>query len=82
MVSVVSAIPSSVVSPLRSLVERVYEVVLKQAALVREHRWLKALHVKKLEEAKGLIDADLLNEAYKRCGFGFCTNGGTSGERA
>lgn len=68
MVSVVSAISTSVASPSRSSVERVYEVVLKQAALVREQRTEKALDVKKPEEAEGLTGGDLLNEAYERCG--------------
>ncbi|KAL3754874.1 hypothetical protein ACJRO7_002037 [Eucalyptus globulus] len=68
VVSVVSAISSSVVSPSRSSVERVYEVVLKQAALVREQRQEEALDVKKPEEAEGLTGGDLLNEAYERCG--------------
>ncbi|KAF8043517.1 hypothetical protein BT93_A1745 [Corymbia citriodora subsp. variegata] len=68
VVSAVSAISSSVASPSRSSVERVYEVVLKQAALVREQRREKALDVKKPEEAEGLTGGDLLNEAYERCG--------------
>lgn len=68
VVSVVSAISSSVASPSRSSVERVYEVVLKQAALVREQRQEEALDVKKPEEAEGLTGGDLLNEAYERCG--------------
>lgn len=68
VVSVVSAISSSVVSPSRSSVDRVYEVVLKQAALVREQRREKALDVKKPEEAEGSTGGDLLNEAYERCG--------------
>ncbi|KAI6697128.1 hypothetical protein NL676_017247 [Syzygium grande] len=68
VVSVVSAISTSVASPSRSSVERVYEVVLKQAALVREQRTEKALDVKKPEEAEGLTGGDLLNEAYERCG--------------
>ncbi|XP_030520131.2 phytoene synthase 2, chloroplastic-like [Rhodamnia argentea] len=68
VVSVVSAVSSSVASPSRSSVDRVYEVVLKQAALVREQRREKALDVKKPEEAEGLTGSDLLNTAYERCG--------------
>lgn len=68
MASVVSAISSTVASPSRSSVDRVYEVVLKQAALVREQRREKALDAKKPEEAEGLTGGDLLNEAYERCG--------------
>lgn len=68
VVSVVSAISSSVASPSRSSVERVYEVVVKQAALVRKQRQEKAPDVRKPEEAQGLTGGDLLNEAYERCG--------------
>lgn len=60
-----SVFSCAVAAPVRSSEERVYEVVLKQAALVREER----------RELKGrggveesLKDACLLNVAYDRCG--------------
>jgi phytoene synthase len=49
-------------------VERVYEVVLKQAALVREQRGESSLNLKKPIETDGMADWNLLNEAYERCG--------------
>ncbi|KAK2977058.1 hypothetical protein RJ640_002544 [Escallonia rubra] len=60
----VSAASAAVASPSRSSEERVYEVVLKQAALVREQRRPElALDVKPAERSW-----DLLSEAYDRCG--------------
>lgn len=56
-------------NPSRSSEERVYEVVVKQAALVRELRKeSSALDLEKPNETDdGTIDY-LLNEAYERCG--------------
>ncbi|EXB53667.1 Phytoene synthase [Morus notabilis] len=65
----VSAYSGTVANPQRSSEEKVYEVVLKQAALVREQRITR-----KEKKALGLIETDkttnwdLLNEAYDRCG--------------
>ncbi|KAL4335587.1 hypothetical protein GQ457_07G003480 [Hibiscus cannabinus] len=67
----VSAISSAVANPARSSEQRVYDVVLKQAALVREQRGRRALDLdldKTSEKADGFTDWDLLNEAYDRCG--------------
>lgn len=60
----VSACSSAVANPSRSSEERVYEVVLKQAALVRE----TALDLKKPIETDCTTDWNLLNDAYERCG--------------
>lgn len=61
-----------VANPSRSAEERVYEVVLKQAALVREPRKdrERGLDWEKTIENEGSIsdDGNLLNEAYARCG--------------
>lgn len=60
-----AACSSAVAHPSRSSEERVYEVVLKQAALVRE----SPLNLKKpIETTDGMSDWNLLNEAYERCG--------------
>lgn len=64
----VSAFSSAVANPARSSEEKVYEVVLKQAALVKEQRQKKALDLKRTAETDGMTDWDLLNEAYDRCG--------------
>ncbi|OMP06676.1 Squalene/phytoene synthase [Corchorus olitorius] len=65
----VSAISSAVANPARSSEEKVYEVVLKQAALVKEQRKKKALDLERAaENSDALTDWDLLNEAYDRCG--------------
>ncbi|XVE83660.1 hypothetical protein DITRI_Ditri16bG0104500 [Diplodiscus trichospermus] len=64
----VSAFSSAVANPARSSEEKVYEVVLKQAALVKEQRQKKALDLKRTTETDGMTDWDLLNEAYDRCG--------------
>ncbi|XVF14435.1 hypothetical protein REPUB_Repub09cG0059700 [Reevesia pubescens] len=64
----VSAFSSAVANPARSSEEKVYEVVLKQAALVKEQRQKKALDLKRTAETDSLTDWDLLNEAYDRCG--------------
>jgi phytoene synthase len=63
-----AACSSAVAHPSRSSVERVYEVVLKQAALVREQRGESSLNLKKPIETDGMADWNLLNEAYERCG--------------
>ncbi|XWS41015.1 hypothetical protein CRYUN_Cryun17cG0044900 [Craigia yunnanensis] len=64
----VSAFSTAVANPARSSEEKVYEVVLKQAALVKEQRQKKALDLKRSAETDGMADRDLLNEAYDRCG--------------
>ncbi|KAG8482519.1 hypothetical protein CXB51_024070 [Gossypium anomalum] len=64
----VSAISSAVANPARSSEEKVYDVVLKQAALVKEQRGKKPLDLGKRTETDGFTDWDLLNEAYDRCG--------------
>ncbi|KAA3456087.1 phytoene synthase 2, chloroplastic [Gossypium australe] len=64
----VSAISSAVANPARSSEEKVYDVVLKQAALVEEQRGKKTLDLGKRTETDGFTDWDLLNEAYDRCG--------------
>ncbi|KAF3965429.1 hypothetical protein ACB098_06G225400 [Castanea mollissima] len=65
----VAAYSSAVANPSRSSEERVYEVVLKQAALVRESRRESALGLKKKPiETDGTTDWNLLNDAYERCG--------------
>lgn len=64
----VSAISSAVANPARSSEEKVYDVVLKQAALVREQRGKKPLDLGTRTETDGFTDWDLLNEAYDRCG--------------
>ncbi|XP_075671664.1 phytoene synthase 2, chloroplastic-like [Castanea sativa] len=65
----VAAYSSAVANPSRSSEERVYEVVLKQAALVREWRRESALGLKKKPiETDGTTDWNLLNDAYERCG--------------
>jgi hypothetical protein len=63
-----AACSSAVAHPSRSSEERVYEVVLKQAALVKEQRGESALDLKKPIESDGMADWNLLNEAYQRCG--------------
>lgn len=64
-----AAFSTAVANPARSSEEKVYEVVLKQAALVREQRQNKALDLeRKTETDRGMTDWDLLNEAYDRCG--------------
>ncbi|CAM8890938.1 unnamed protein product [Rhodiola kirilowii] len=68
-----AAFSSAVATPARSSEERVYDVVLKQAALVREQTRVaeKAKGVDDLKrgESDGLSSNwDLLNEAYDRCG--------------
>ena len=64
-----SAAANAVANPSRSSEERVYEVVLKQAALVREQkRDDRALDFKKNVDRDGMMNWDLLNVAYDRCG--------------
>ncbi|XP_015880594.1 phytoene synthase 2, chloroplastic [Ziziphus jujuba] len=66
------AYSGAVANPSRSSEEKVYEVVLKQAALVREQKGNRdkgALDLNKPNiETDGLTNRDLLNEAYDRCG--------------
>lgn len=66
----VLAYSGAVAHPSRSSEEKVYEVVLRQAALVKEqstHK-KKALDLNKPVEPDTLTNRDLLNEAYDRCG--------------
>ena len=67
----VSAYSTAVANLSRSSEERVYEVVQKQAALVREHRRESELDLKKPVEndgtSTGTTDWNRLNEAYERC---------------
>ncbi|PON89692.1 Squalene/phytoene synthase [Trema orientale] len=68
------AYSGTVANPARSSEEKVYEVVLKQAALVREQRRPKekekekALGLNQPIQTDGTTNWDLLNEAYDRCG--------------
>ncbi|PRQ52150.1 putative 15-cis-phytoene synthase [Rosa chinensis] len=65
------AYSGAVAHPSRSSEERVYEVVLKQAALVREQRRPKEKALdfgEGVESSDGMTNWDLLNEAYDRCG--------------
>lgn len=66
----VLASSAAVVNPSRSSEERVYEVVLKQAALVREPKRdiQRALDWEKTIQNEGITDGNLLSEAYSRCG--------------
>lgn len=66
----VLAYSGAVAHPIRSSEEMVYEVVLKQAALVREQSRVKerALDLDERIETDGLSNWDLLNQAYDRCG--------------
>ncbi|XP_057724830.1 phytoene synthase 2, chloroplastic-like [Arachis stenosperma] len=50
--------------PSRSSEEKVYEVVLKQAALVREQRKRRTIEI----DDDFMTNLDLLNAAYNRCG--------------
>ncbi|KAL6328928.1 hypothetical protein AAG906_007218 [Vitis piasezkii] len=63
-----SAVGNAVANPSISSEERVYEVVLRQAALVREQKRDRALDLKKPVETDGVVNWDLLNGAYDRCG--------------
>lgn len=65
-----SALSSAIANPATSSEEKVYEVVLKQAALVKESKLQRALDIKKPEDSTtdSVNDKDLLNEAYDRCG--------------
>lgn len=64
-VSAVTSVAAVAGSPAMSAEERVYEVVVKQAALVREQRPLDLRRAKSVDD---VINGDLLNEAYDRCG--------------
>nr|QTZ19403.1 phytoene synthase 2 [Bixa orellana] len=64
----VSAFSSAVANPARSSEEKVYEVVLKQAALVKQQRRVRALDFTSTVGNDGMNNWDLLNEAYERCG--------------
>ncbi|KAJ7965045.1 Phytoene synthase [Quillaja saponaria] len=65
----ISAYSSAVANPGRTSEERVYEVVLKQASLVREQKREKqrALNLDKPLEGDA-TNWDLLNASYERCG--------------
>ncbi|KAK9265984.1 hypothetical protein L1049_007379 [Liquidambar formosana] len=62
-----SNISAAVANPSRSSEEKVHEVVLKQAALVREPRTERAQDLRR-GDTDDLSNWDLLNEAYDRCG--------------
>ncbi|KAM0959193.1 hypothetical protein ACFX13_025037 [Malus domestica] len=65
----VLAYSGAVANPARSSEEKVYEVVLKQAALVREPNTVKKKSLDLDERiTEGLNNWDLLNKAYDRCG--------------
>ncbi|KAJ8753464.1 hypothetical protein K2173_019863 [Erythroxylum novogranatense] len=65
----VSAFSGAVANPARSSEERVYEVVLKQAALVKEQKRESGVDVDKdVDDTEGMTDWNLLKEAYDRCG--------------
>ncbi|KAL5077663.1 hypothetical protein RYX36_016647 [Vicia faba] len=62
---------SAVVEPTRSSEERVYEVVLKQAALVKEQRRIvkkRGLNLDTKPIEGDFTNGDLLTSAYDRCG--------------
>ncbi|CAK8565492.1 unnamed protein product [Lathyrus sativus] len=62
---------SAVVEPTRSSEERVYEVVLKQAALVKEQRRIvkkRGLNLDTKPIEGDFTNGDLLSSAYDRCG--------------
>ncbi|KAJ8749213.1 hypothetical protein K2173_018687 [Erythroxylum novogranatense] len=61
----VSAFSGAMANPVRSSEDKVYEAVLKQAALVKEQKEERSL----LDvEVEGMSNWDLLKEAYDRCG--------------
>uniref|UniRef100_A0A803QLH3 15-cis-phytoene synthase n=1 Tax=Cannabis sativa TaxID=3483 RepID=A0A803QLH3_CANSA len=65
------AYSGTVANPARSSEEKVYEVVLKQAALVREQRKPKEKNLNlnpPTIQTDGTTNWGLLNEAYDRCG--------------
>nr|AIT18248.1 phytoene synthase 2Ad [Eriobotrya japonica] len=66
----VLAYSGAVVNPARSSEEKVYEVVLKQAALVEEQSTVKrkSLDLDERIVTEGLDNWDLLDKAYDRCG--------------
>ena len=66
----VLAYSGAVVNPARSSEEKVYEVVLKQAALVKEQSTVKrkSLNLDERIVTEGLDNWDLLDKAYDRCG--------------
>ncbi|KAM3698943.1 hypothetical protein ACJW31_06G224800 [Castanea mollissima] len=63
----VTAHSSAVANPSRSAEERVYEMVLKQADLMREHRRKTAMDLEKPIENDGNTNWNRLNEAFERC---------------
>ncbi|KAB5568407.1 hypothetical protein DKX38_002200 [Salix brachista] len=64
-----ASLSSAVANPPRSSAEKVYEVVLKQAALVKEQKKERALDVRKEnDQTESMTRGDLLNGAYDRCG--------------
>ncbi|XP_068335408.1 phytoene synthase 2, chloroplastic-like [Pyrus communis] len=66
----VLAYSGAVVNPARSSEEKVYEVVLRQAALVKEQSTVKrkSLDLDERIVTEGLDNWDLLDKAYDRCG--------------
>lgn len=66
----VLAYSGAVVNPARSAEEKVYQVVLKQAALVKEQSTVKrkSLDLDERIVTEGLDNWDLLDKAYDRCG--------------
>lgn len=64
-----ASLSSVVANPPRSSEERVYEVVLKQAALVKEQKKERISDViAGNDKAESMTRGDLLNGAYNRCG--------------
>lgn len=65
-----AAVATDVASPSRrTSEEKVYDVVLKQAALVKQQKTDRNIHEKiVLQQRTGNISWDLLNKAYDRCG--------------
>ncbi|PIA39847.1 hypothetical protein AQUCO_02600362v1 [Aquilegia coerulea] len=66
----ISVLSTDIVNSSRSSEERVYEVILKQAALVGEQKIMKRGSVDLLKHSKAdaMTNPTLLNEAYDRCG--------------
>ncbi|KAG5246168.1 hypothetical protein OIU76_001655 [Salix suchowensis] len=68
-VSAAASLSSLVANPPGSSEKKVYEVVLKQAALVKEQKKEKILDViTGNDQAESMTRGDLLNGAYNRCG--------------
>ncbi|KAF5177906.1 Phytoene synthase protein [Thalictrum thalictroides] len=66
----ISVLSSDIVNSSRSSEERVYEVILKQAALVGDKKLMKrrSVDLSKHSKADAMTNPTLLNEAYDRCG--------------